>query len=255
MDLQTAVLLFGIAFLAGAINSVAGGGTLISFPGLMAAGFSPKVANVTNTVAVVPGFLGGSIAYRDEVGRQRYNIGLVVPPALLGALTGSIILLSTPESTFEAVVPFLIYGACLVLAYQDRIAARFRAGIATGDTHVDVGRVRIAIYCVTIYGGYFGAAMGIIVLAVLGVFLPDDIQRSNALKGIIALVTNALAAVYFAIFGDVAWEAAGVMAFATLIGGFAGARVAMKLSRNTLRAGIISYGTIAATVLLVRLFV
>ena len=111
------------------------------------------------------------------------------------------------------------------------------------------------MYCVTIYGGYFGAAMGIIVMAALGVLLPDDIQRSNALKGIIALVTNALAAAYFALFADVAWDAAGVMAFATLVGGFAGARLAMKLSKGTLRFGIISYGSVAATVLLLRLFV
>jgi uncharacterized membrane protein YfcA len=254
MELQTAAMLFVIAFMAGAINAVAGGGTLISFPGLLAAGFSPKVANVTNTVALVPGFLGGSIAYRDEVERQRYNISLVVPAALLGSLTGSIILLSTPESTFEAVVPFLIYGACFVLAFQDRIGAYFRRGVDADDAHIDVWRLRIAIYVVTIYGGYFGAALGIIVLAALGVFLPDNIQRSNALKGIIALVVNALAAVYFAVFGDVAWEAAAVMAVATLAGGFAGARLAMKLSRNTLRFGIITYGSVAATVLLGRLF-
>jgi uncharacterized membrane protein YfcA len=255
MDLQTAVLLFGIAFLAGAINSVAGGGTLISFPGLLAAGFSPKVANVTNTVAVVPGFLGGSIAYRNEVGRQRDNILLVLPSALLGSLTGSIILLATPESTFEAVVPFLIYGACFILAFQDRIGALFRSGAEADSAEVHRWSVRISIYLVTIYGGYFGAAMGIIVLAALGVFLPDNIQRSNALKGIIALVTNALAAAYFALFADVAWDAAGVMAFATLAGGFAGARIAMKLSKDHLRFGIISYGVVAGTVLLVRLFV
>jgi uncharacterized membrane protein YfcA len=254
MDLQTAVLLFGVAFLAGAINSVAGGGTLISFPGLLAAGFAPKVANVTNTVAVVPGFLGGSIAYRDEVKRQPENVKLVVPPALLGALTGSIILMSTPESTFEVVVPFLIYGACLVLAFQDRIGAFYRRGVNRDNARVEKWRLRFAIYGVTIYGGYFGAAMGIIVLAALGVFLPDDIQRSNALKGIVALVTNALAAAYFALFADVAWDAAGVMALATLAGGFAGARMAMRLSKNTLRFGIISYGTVAASVLLVRLF-
>lgn len=255
MDLQTAALLFVAAFLAGAVNSVAGGGTLISFPGLLAAGYSPKVANVTNTVAVVPGFLGGSFAYRQEVRRQPDNIKLVVPPALLGALTGSIILLSTPESAFEAIVPFLIYGACFTLAFQDRIGAYFRRGVQRPDAHVDTWRLRIAIFCVTIYGGYFGAAMGIIVMAALGVFLPDDIQRSNALKGIIALGVNGLAAAYFATFGDVAWEAAAVMAVATLFGGFAGARVAMKLKKETLRLGIISYGTIAATILLVRLFV
>jgi uncharacterized membrane protein YfcA len=255
MDVQTAVLLFGVAFMAGAINSVAGGGTLISFPGLLAAGFGPKMANVTNTVAVVPGFLGGSIAYRDEVRRQPANVKLVVPPALLGSLTGSIILLSTPESTFEAVVPFLIYGACFVLAYQDRISAFYRRGVTRDDAHVETWRLRIAIFCVTIYGGYFGAAMGIIVLAALGVFLPDDIQRSNALKGIVALVTNALAAAYFAVFANVAWDAAGVMAFATLVGGFVGARVAMRLSKDRLRLGIISYGVVAATVLLIRLFV
>jgi uncharacterized protein len=210
---------------------------------------------VTNTVAVVPGFIGGSVAYREELSRQRENIIAVVPPALFGAVAGAFILLNTPESAFKVIVPFLIFGACMLLAYQDRVSAYFRRDVAMADVHPHWWAVRIGIFLIAIYGAYFGAGFGIIILAVFGVFLPDDIQRSNALKGIVSFCVNAVAAVYFAIFGHVAWEAAAVMAVATLIGGFFGVRLARKLSRQTLRRGVITYGLFAAAILFGRLFV
>src|SRR4051812_14112770 len=172
MEAPDAVLLAAVAFAAGGINAIAGGGTLVSFPGLLFVGYTSKVANVTNTVAVVPGFLGGSVAYRQELSRQRTNIIAVVPPALLGALAGAAILLATPESAFKVIVPFLILAACTLLAYQDRVGAYFRKGINAADAKPRWWLVRISVFCTAIYGAYFGAAMGIIILAVFGVFLP-----------------------------------------------------------------------------------
>jgi len=252
VDLGDAGILTVTAFLAGAINAIAGGGTLISFPGLLAAGYTPKIANVTNTVAIWPGMVGGSWAYREELSRQRQTIAVILLPTLAGAITGAAILLSTPESTFEALVPFLILGACAVLALQDRIARAVFHEPHSGElTAVRRAVLSGTMFAIAIYGAYFGAAMGIIVLAVFGLLLPDDIQHSNALKGLFALFVNGVAAVSFAVFGDVAWEAAAVMAVATLVGGYLGVGVARRLERDRLRLVVIIYGSIAAVVLLV----
>jgi uncharacterized protein len=253
LDLAGAALLTAAAFAAGAINALAGGGTLVSFPGLLIAGYSPKVANVTNTVAVFPGFLGSSFAYREELALQPQNIKTVLPPAILGAIVGSAILLSTPESTFSTLVPFLILGACGLLAFQGRIAQLVRRTIELGPhPNAPTPVLWVVLFAITIYGAYFGAGMGIILLAALGLLLPDDMQHSNALRAVIALVVNGLAAGYFALFGNVAWEAAGIMAVATVIGGYAGGRLARRLETQTLRRAVIAYGTIAAVILLVR---
>ena len=250
LDAPDVVLLVFAAFAAGLVNAIAGGGTLISFPALIAAGYPSKVANVTNTVAVLPGYLGGSLAYRDELKRQPKNIATILAPTLLGALAGSVLLLGTPEETFETIVPFLVLGACALLAFQDRLSKIFRPN--QDDKSVNMPLLQAGVFGSSIYGAYFGAGLGIVVLATLGLFMPDDIQRSNALKGIIALLVNGLAAVYFMIFADVAFEAASVMAIASLAGGYSGGRVARKLPRARLRAVVIVYGVIAAIVLLIR---
>ncbi len=252
MDALEVAVLVVTAFLAGAINAIAGGGTLISFPGLLAAGLSPKVANVTNTVAIWPGMVGGSWAYREELSRQRATIRVIILPTLAGAVTGAVILLSTSESTFEALVPFLIVAACATLALQDRIARLVFREPHTAD--LTAGRKLVlgaTMFVVAVYGAYFGAAMGIIVLAIFGLLLPDDIQHANALKGLFALFVNGVAAVSFAMFGDVAWDAAAAMAVATLVGGYLGVSVARSLDRDTLRGGVVAYGTVAAFVILV----
>src|SRR3954447_5675387 len=225
------------------VNALAGGGTLISFPGLIAAGYSTKVANVTNTVAILPGYLGGSVAYRKELSIQRGNIKTVLAPTIVGAILGAALLLSTPESAFDVLVPFLIAGACLLLGVQDRLGKAF----GTGENSPERGRRRFllqgGVFVASTYGSYFGAGLGIIVLAVLGLFMPDDIQRSNALKGIISFIVNLLGASYFILFADVAFEAAAVMAVAALMGGYGGARVAKRLSRSLLKRFVIVYGS------------
>jgi uncharacterized membrane protein YfcA len=249
MTVEEAILVAVAAFFAGGINAIAGGGTLIGFPVLIAIGYSSKVANVTNTIGIWPGTLGGSIAYRGVISQQRERVKALLIPAIVGALCGSALLLATPENVFDAVVPFLILGACAVLALQDRITAR-----VLSEGHPLAGArytllLQIATFFVGIYGGYFGAAMGIVMLAVFGLFLPDDIQQANALKGFLSLVINGVAVVYFTLFADVAWEAAIVMVLAALAGGFAGGSVAQRLPRGRLRTIAVVYGTIAAVAL------
>src|SRR5262249_10519692 len=161
---------------------------------------SPKVANVTNTVGVFPGFISGSFAYRRELSRQPQNILAIIAPSALGALSGSAILLLTPADTFRAMVPFLILAACLVFGLQERIARLIRRHQdPDGLEQRHLWGLRAAVFLGAVYGGFFGAGLGIILLAALSLMLPDDIQRTNALRGIIALIVNGLAAGYFAL--------------------------------------------------------
>jgi uncharacterized membrane protein YfcA len=247
----TALALASLA--AGSINAIAGGGTLIAFPVLLAVGYSSTVANVTNTLAVFPGTVGGSLGYRGEISRQRQTIIYIAVPVVAGAIGGAALFIATPTDTFDVVVPFLILGACALLAMQDRLQA-----LIAGSGHVLAGSswglwlLRAGVFAVAIYGGYFGAAMGIIMLAMFGLLLTDDIQHANGLKNLIAMVVNGLAAAYFALFGDVAWEAAAIMALGSLVGGYAGVGLARRLNRGRLRQFAVAYGTIAALVLMAR---
>src|SRR3989454_4662306 len=184
MDWLEVFGLLTAAALGGAINAVAGGGSLVSFPALLAAGYPAKPANVTNTVALWPGYLGGSLAYRPELGRQRGRIVALLAPALLGAFAGSAILLLTPGSAFKAIVPFLILFAVLLMLVQDRLAefAQTHQLGSEGGDHIPAG-LQAAIFALAVYGAYFGAGLGILTIAILGILLPDDIQHTNALKG------------------------------------------------------------------------
>jgi hypothetical protein len=253
MDWLEAVGLVVAAFAAGAINAVAGGGSLVSFPALIAVGYSPKVANVTNSVALWPGYVGGSFGYREELGRQGRRVRLLAVPSIAGALAGSAILLATPTGAFDRVVPFLILFACLLMASQDRLAAAIAR--RRGEDHEpDAGNplVLVATFVLGIYGAYFGAGLGILTLAVLGILLPDDPQHSNALKGMLSLIMNAVAVVYFAALGPVRWAPAAVMALAALAGGYLGVGVARRLGKRWLRLSVILYGVASAVILFLR---
>jgi uncharacterized membrane protein YfcA len=242
------------AFAAGAINSVAGGGSLISFPALIAAGYSAKTANVTNTVALWPGYLGGSVNYRGELRRQRRRVLVLMLPAVLGALAGSAILLTTSADTFEVIVPFLVLFASGLMFFQERLT-RFAADHhlhSRGGDHVPVALLAIT-FIGAVYGAYFGAGMSIVMLAFLAILLPDDMQHSNALKGMLALIINAVAVLYFAAFGPVEWRPAVLMAVAALAGGYLGVYVARALGTVWLRRAVVVYGVIVSIVLLVRL--
>ncbi|HQW51329.1 MAG TPA: sulfite exporter TauE/SafE family protein [Tepidiformaceae bacterium] len=253
MDLLEPAGLAAAAFAAGAINSVAGGGSLVSFPALLAAGYPSKAANVTNTVALWPGYIGGSIGYRGELDRQRGRIVALAIPSVIGALLGSAILLATPESAFDAIVPFLILFACGLMAFQDPLGrfAQTHRLVARADDHVPFA-LHLAIVLLAMYGAYFGAGLGIMTLAVLGILLPDDIQHSNALKGLLSAFINLVAVVYFAAFGPVEWAPALIMATGALAGGYLGVGVARRLGKRWLRVAVIGYGVFVAVVLLVR---
>jgi uncharacterized membrane protein YfcA len=255
MELWEAIGLLAAAFVAGAINAVAGGGSLISFPALIAAGYPAKTANVTNTVALWPGYVGGSLGYREELRNQRTRLLAMLLPNVAGALLGSIILLATPQSAFDIIVPFLILFACGLMAFQEPLASfaeRHRLG-SSSLTHVPPPML-LATFLLAIYGAYFGAALGIMTLAVLTVLMPDDIHRSNALKGMNSLLINAVAVLWFGIFGPVRWGPAAVMAVGAVLGGYLGVGLARRLGRQWLRLTVIAYGTVVAIVLFVQLF-
>lgn len=253
MDWLDAFGLFLAGFAAGAINAVAGGGSLVSFPALLAAGYHAKPANVTNSVALWPGYLGGTLGYRREAATQRQRVVALLLPSIFGAVAGSIILLETPESAFETIVPFLILFACLLLAVQGSVAdfaVRHRV-TSRGPDHIPPVLVG-AVFVLAVYGAYFGAGLGILTLAVLGILLPDDLQRSNALKGILSMIINAVAVAWFAAFGPVQWPPAALMAVAALGGGYFGAGVARRLGASWLRRAVIAYGIIVAVVIWIR---
>jgi uncharacterized membrane protein YfcA len=255
MSVLEAVGLLAVAFTAGAINAVAGGGSLISFPALIAAGYPSKTANITNTVALWPGYVGGSLGYREELRGQASRLVQLAIPNVAGAVVGSAILLLTPESAFDVVVPFLIVFACVLIAVQDRISAyteHHRAAFeASGRMPMPV---HASMFLLGMYGAYFGAALGIMTLAVFMVLLADNIQRLNALKGMSSLIINAVAVLIFAFSGLVEWAPAAVMAVGAVAGGYLGVGVARRLGREPLRIAVVAYGIIVATVLFVQLF-
>ena len=247
MDAGTAALLAAAGFGAGAVNAVGGGGSLISFPALLAAGYAPVAANVTSSIALLPGYLGGSLAYRRELAVQRDRIRALALTSALGAAAGAALVLVGPASLFEAIVPWLILAACLLLALQPRAAAFARRSHRARSPLVLHG----ALFAATLYGGYFGAGLGIVLLAILGVLLPDELQRLNALKGLLSLLVAIVGALAFLLFGPVAWDAALIIGGACLIGGVAGVGVARRLPPALLRAVVIAFGVAVAVALLV----
>ena len=246
MDAGTAALLAGAGLGAGVVNAVAGGGSLITFPALLAAGYPSVTANVTNAVAVLPGYVGGSLAYRRELAGQGGRIRALAATSAAGATAGAALLLVSPAGVFEAIVPWLILAACGLLAAQPRVAAAARAR----RTAPSVLGLHAALFAATVYGGYFGAGLGIMLLAILGVFVDDALQRLNALKGVLSLLVAAVGAAGFALFGPVAWDAAAIVGATCLLGGAAGVGAARRLPAAVLRAVVIAYGVGVAIVLL-----
>jgi uncharacterized membrane protein YfcA len=255
MDWLEAVGLLAAALAAGAVNAVAGGGSLISFPALLIAGYPAKTANVTNTVALWPGYVGGSLGYRQELRTQRRRVVMLLVPCILGAIAGAAILLSTSEDAFEVVVPFLVLFATGLMAFQNPLtnfAAAHRL-VARDQDHVPVV-LQATTFLLAIYGAYFGAGLGILTLAVFAVLIPDDLQHLNALKGMTSLIINAVAVIYFALFGPVEWGPVAVMAVGALAGGYFGAGFARQLGQERLRTAVVTLGIVISVVLFVRLF-
>ena len=235
-------LLLGSAALAGLVNAVAGGGTLLTFPALLAAGITPVAANVTSTLALYPGQIASSIAYREHLDDMRHRLAFFAVPALLGGFVGSSLLLVLPERAFAAVVPWLILFACALLALQNPI----RAALARWPHADHPAALWIAQLLISVYGGYFGAGIGILMLAAMGLMLREGLQHANALKNLNALLTNSAAVALFVAFGPVHWHVALIMAVASMAGGWVGAHFAQRLPPLVMRGFAITVGLVAA---------
>lgn len=242
MTVGSAALLAGSAALAGVMNAVAGGGTLVTFPALLAAGVPPVEANVTNMVAIYPGQAASSLVYRGHLGEVRRRAVSLAVPATLGGAIGSAVLLLLPERTFVAAVPWLILLACAVVALQ----APLRAALDRWPHADHPAALWLAQLAISIYGGYFGAGMGIMMLGALGLLLEEGLQHANAIKNLNALLTHTASVVIFLAASSVRWPEAAVMAAASLGGGFAGGHFARRLPPALMRGIAIAIGLAAA---------
>lgn len=244
-------LVFLAALAAGAINALAGGGTLITFPTLIAVGVPPVMANITSTVALCPGYFGATWAQFATIKQQKRRVLLILPAALIGGLLGAWLLTQTNESTFQALVPFLILGASLLLAVQQPFSRWIKQRLNQKDsTHSYLAEVWILplLVIAAIYGGYFGAGLSVVVLAALALILEGSLTELNALKQAVAFCVNVAAAVFFLFSDQVVWLAAGIMAVGALLGGILGGKLADRIPANTLRWLVVGLGIIIALV-------
>lgn len=232
---------------AGGINSLAGGGTLVSFPVLLALGLPPVTANVTNTVGLCPGYLGGAWAQRRDLERQWRSVVVLAPVCAAGGLAGALLLLLTSNDSFRAIAPWLILASCTLLLVQEPL----RRSIASRRTHTGptVGRdvaAGAAVLPAAVYGGFFGGAVGVMLMAVLGVVLDEDLPEVNAVKVTLSLVINVVAAVFFVFRADVAWAYVAVIAPASLVGGHLAGRFVGRIRPQRLRTVVVVFGVLVA---------
>jgi uncharacterized membrane protein YfcA len=244
MELTEAAVLFVAGLAAGSVNAVAGGGSLITFPTLVAVGLPPVAANVSNSIAVCPGYLAAVAGSRADLSGQRRRLLRLLPTVVVGTAAGCALLLVTPQRAFELVVPFLVLAAAAILAFQERLR-RLAGRPRSGHVHLVVGLGAV-------YGGYFGAALGVMLVAALALVLDETLPRISAAKNVISAVVGLVTIVSFAAFGPVNWATVAVLAPATLIGGYVGARLARRLPPRLWRAGIVTFGAVIGLWLLVR---
>ncbi|MGK5742065.1 sulfite exporter TauE/SafE family protein [Micromonospora sp. URMC 103] len=250
MDLSHAALLLAAGLAAGTVNAVAGGGSLITFPAMIAVGLPPVPANVSNSVAVFPGYVASVAGSRADLPRGR-TLALLVPTTVLGTIAGSLVLLATPARAFEVAVPFLVLGATAVLAFQDPLRRLVghprdlspRRRTITLQAMVAVGAV---------YGGYFGAALGVMLVAGLALVLDATLAQVSAIKNLLSAVVGLTTLVVFALFGPVHWAAVAVVAPATLLGGYVGAKLVRRLPPVVLKTVIVIFGSVIGLYLLWR---
>jgi uncharacterized membrane protein YfcA len=269
---------------AGLVNGAAGGGTLVSFPALLAVGYPALTANVTSTVGIWPGYLGGVAGFRREVAAQRDRLRSLAVTAVAGAVVGGILLLTTPGGDFRSLVPYLLLFSCLLFAAQPWLASRLRAvggrrggrgadqegpgdgqgngpgggragepggGRAGDDGHAHLVLLHGGTFIAAVYGSYFGAGLGVVLLAVLGLATAEPLKRVNGLRSVLALIVNTVALVIFVAHAHVAWSAAGLMDGSALVGGYVGARIARRIPTVVLRSFIVVVGLVTALYLLV----
>jgi len=253
-------------FGAGALNALAGGGTLLTFPALVAAGLPGLIANATSTIALCPGYLGAALAQRADLQGQRARITLLLPAAALGGALGAVLLLHTSERKFTQVVPWLLLGACALLGWQERVRAMLAlrqarrvvaptlksAPSATATAPAAPAWLPLVIGLGAVYGGYFGAGMSVVLLAALGLACTDTLPRLNALKQLLALAANFTAAAWLALRADVDWKLVAIVGVSALAGGACGGRLARRLSARWLRRIVVSLGLAVALFYLLR---
>jgi uncharacterized membrane protein YfcA len=247
------ILLGTAAVIAGMMNALAGGGTLLTFPVLTAVGLPAVVANVTNTLALLPGTVGGTLAQWEEMKTQARSLLFFLPFAILGGLIGGILLLNSGEKVFRQIVPFLILMASLLLAAQERLRVFL---IRRADKHAGGKTARLwsaaAVSVAAVYGGYFGAGLGVILLSILGLALDETLTRVNALKQSIAFCVNATAAVFFVFSGQVVWPVVLVMAACSLFGGWLGGKLARKVKPASFRWLVVGIGITVAVIYFIK---
>jgi hypothetical protein len=244
------ILVIALAGLtAGTVNTVVGSGTLITFPVLLAFGYAPVTANVSNTIGLVPGSVSGAIGYRRELRGQRRRVLRLGTMSVLGGVTGAILLLVLPAAAFTAIVPAFIAIALVLAVLQPYLNRRLAARPAS-SSHKRRVLLPLAIYATGVYGGYFGAAQGILLLGILGVALAQDLHRTNALKNVLAGLVNGVAGVYFMFAAHVEWAPAAIIAGASILGGQIGSRYGRRLPPAALRALIVVVGLTAIVRLL-----
>jgi uncharacterized membrane protein YfcA len=251
-DLPSLAVATLAAIAAGAVNALAGGGTLITFPTLTAIGLPVVDANVTNTIAVAPGHLGATLAQSRDLTGQRGRLRRLAPAALAGGLVGGLLLLSTSERLFRQLVPWLILLASALLAVQEPVRAWLLRRLARGGRVSHEALASAAVFVASVYGGYFGAGLSVIVLAALGLLVEDSLTRLNAAKQAVGFASNTAAAILFLFSGHVHWLLAGVMAVGAVAGGAVGGRLAGRVRPATLRAIVVSIGVVVGIVYLAR---
>lgn len=240
------------ALVAGAINALAGGGTLVTFPALLALGVPAVAANVTNTVALCPGYVGGTLAQRGDLRGQRRRLLRVVPAAILGGVAGGWLLLLTGERVFRGLVPWLVLVASLLLAVQGPVRAWLARRLGARRQARLEGLAWLPVGLAAVYGGYFGAGLSVIVLAALGLTASDSLTRLNAVKQAVAFAVNLAAAAFFVFSGQVVWPLAAVMAVGALAGGALGGRLAGRIHPVALRWTVVALGLAVAASYFVR---
>ena len=243
MSWPEAILVLFAGMGAGTINAIVGSGTLITFPVLLAVGYSPVVANVSNTVGLAPGSISGAVGYRAELVGQGRRLKVLGLASMMGGITGGVLLLTLPEEAFQSIVPVLIALSCVLVVIQPWLTRR----LSMAERRRQHGGVAlfIGVYLAGVYGGYFGAAQGVLLIALLGLFLDEHLQRVNAAKNVLAGIVNGVAAVLFILVSHVAWQAALLIAVGSVIGGQIGAKVGRRTRPNVLRGLVVLVGIVA----------
>jgi uncharacterized protein len=239
--------IFAAGLGAGTVNVIVGSGSLITFPTLLALGYPPVLANVSNNVGLVPGTVSGVHAYRRELVGQGARMRTLGPASLAGGLAGAVLLLALPHSVFKAAVPVLVLVAAGLMAVQPRLT-RWLAD--RGERHVHGGApLVVGVFVTGIYGGYFGAAQGVILFSLLAIFIDDDLQRLNGTKNVLALIVNGVAGVVFVLVAHVSWSVAALIAAGSVIGGQLGGHYGRRLPTGVLRACVVAVGLSVSIVL------